>query len=77
MDHDGAGTPFVVRIASGDIAFAQATLLVVNQVNGLDPSGAEAPSTPPSGVGRAMTDRVLTVPSPGGAVMVVGRRAAD
>ena len=38
----GAGTPFVVRIASGDIAAAQATLLVVNHVNGLDPSGAEA-----------------------------------
>jgi hypothetical protein len=39
----GAGTtPFVVRIASGDIASAQATLLVVNHMNGLDPSGAEA-----------------------------------
>ena len=43
MTAEGTGaTPFVVRIAHGDITCAQATLLVVHHVNGLNPSGAEA-----------------------------------
>lgn len=34
-------TPFVVRVAAGDITQAQATVIVVNHFNGLPPSGAE------------------------------------
>jgi CHAT domain-containing protein len=38
--NEGA-TPFVVRVAAGDITQAQATVIVVNHFNGLPPSGAE------------------------------------
>lgn len=56
MTGAGAGPlPFVVRIAQGDIAWAQATLLVVNHVNGLDPSGAEASLD--AALGSAITRR--------------------
>jgi hypothetical protein len=34
-------TPFVIRLAAGDIAEARATMLVVNHFNGVPPAGAE------------------------------------
>lgn len=37
-----AETPFVLRLAAGDITRAQASLIVVNHFSGVDPGGAEA-----------------------------------